>query len=70
MRPSERILTQRELEVADYLSLGHSYQMIAYDMRISVNTVKAHVQSIYTKVGVGNKTALANWYRDTCHPKR
>ena len=70
MPSNDRALTERELEVAEHLSLGHSYQAIAHHLVVSVNTVKTHVQNIYLKAGVGNKTALARWYRDEHHPNR
>lgn len=52
-------LTQREVEVLQVLSAGSSNKEIARDLRISANTVDAHVSSIMKKVGVSNRTKLA-----------
>ena len=43
--------TERELEIIRELVLGRSYQEIADDMEISVNTVKGHLKNIYMKTG-------------------
>ena len=45
-------LSQRELDVLEYLPGRMRNQEIAADMYVSVNTVKTHVASIYRKLGV------------------
>jgi LuxR family transcriptional regulator, maltose regulon positive regulatory protein len=45
-------LTERELEVLRYLPTMFKNQEIAADMYVSVNTVKAHLRSLYRKLGV------------------
>ena len=52
-------LTQREEEVLELLLKGHSNTMIAKMLSISIHTVKAHVESIYRKLGVHNKVQAA-----------
>ncbi len=52
-------VTGRELEVLAYLAAGHDNHRIAAELRISVRTVKAHVSSLYRKLGAGNRTQLA-----------
>jgi len=52
-------LTQREVEVALLLEAGQTYRNIADELNISPRTVKAHAQSIYTKLNVKDRLALA-----------
>ncbi len=49
-------LTERELEVLNLLSRGLANKQIAVELGISEHTVKFHVSSIYTKLGVTNRT--------------
>lgn len=49
-------LTQRELEVFSFLSLGKQNKEIAHSLGISENTVKFHISSIFTKLHVTNRT--------------
>jgi DNA-binding NarL/FixJ family response regulator len=49
-------LTTRELEVLELLAEGMANKQIAYELEISEHTVKFHVSSIYTKLGVTNRT--------------
>ena len=48
-------LSERELEVIRLLEEGLSNQEIAARLHISLNTVKAHLKSIYGKLGVNNR---------------
>ncbi|MFK5893654.1 MAG: helix-turn-helix transcriptional regulator [Pseudomonadota bacterium] len=52
-------LTKREFTVANALSQGKSYKLIAEKLKISPSTVNKHALSIYTKLDVSNKTELA-----------
>jgi len=54
------LFSNRELEVLYYLSLGDTNKAIAETLIISVNTVKKHVQSIFTKLNVTNRSAAIN----------
>lgn len=49
-------LTDREMEVLQLLAQGLANKQIAANLSISEHTVKFHVSSIYTKLGVGNRT--------------
>ena len=49
-------LTQRELELTDYLAHGSSNQEIAEKMYISLSTVKRMVETVISKLGATNKT--------------
>lgn len=52
-------LTARETEVLQLLAQGLANKQIATKLRISEHTVKFHVSSIYTKLGVMNRTEAA-----------
>ncbi len=52
-------LTPREAEVALFLKVGDTYKVIADKLNITPRTVKAHAQSIYTKLNVKDRLALA-----------
>jgi DNA-binding NarL/FixJ family response regulator len=59
---SEQInLTSRESQVLRHLSLGLSNKEIAKAMEISVETVKEHVQNIFRKIHVSDRTQAAVW---------
>ena len=49
-------LSERELEVLRLLAAGRSNPEIAGDLCVSLNTVKAHVKSIFAKLGVHNRS--------------
>lgn len=45
-------LSERELEVLQYLVKGYSYKMISANCFVSLSTVQAHIKNIYTKLHV------------------
>ena len=49
-------LTERETEVLEQLSKGLTYDQIAENLFISYGTVRKHVENIYRKLGVNNRT--------------
>ena len=53
-------LSKREIEVAELLFAGLKNAQIAEKLFISEITVKKHLQKIYDKVGVNNRTSLIN----------
>lgn len=57
-------LTGREIEIMEKLSLGRINKEIADDLGLCVNTVRAHLQNIYNKLGVENRTEASIKYLD------
>jgi DNA-binding NarL/FixJ family response regulator len=54
------LLTKREIEVLELLSKGFLYKEIADKQCISISTVKSHLNHIYQKLQVQNKTEAIN----------
>ena len=54
-RASEKGLTAREREILLYISKGFSNDEIGKQLGISANTVKAHVASILSTLGAGDR---------------
>jgi DNA-binding NarL/FixJ family response regulator len=52
-------LSDRQMEVLELLAEGCSYEEIAARLFISINTVKFHVRSIFSQLGVRNRVAAA-----------
>jgi LuxR family transcriptional regulator, maltose regulon positive regulatory protein len=52
------LLSERELEVLQYLAMGLSYEEIGRQLFLSLNTIQFHVKNIYRKLSV-NKRAHA-----------
>jgi ATP/maltotriose-dependent transcriptional regulator MalT len=49
------VLTERERNVLYYLAQGYKNSEIGEVLNISVHTVKAHLETIYEKLGVVNR---------------
>lgn len=49
-------LTAREIEILDYVAQGNSNKEIAFQLRISDQTVKNHITSILRKLAVNDRT--------------
>jgi DNA-binding NarL/FixJ family response regulator len=56
---AEIALTAREAQILQMLELGHSNRDIAAQLSIAVYTVKNHVHSLLTKLGVSTRTEAA-----------
>jgi DNA-binding NarL/FixJ family response regulator len=54
-----KALTEREVEVVRAVATGHSNAEIATALFMSVATVKAHISSILSKLGLDNRTQIA-----------
>ena len=59
-RPFEE-LTGRELDVLKLVARGLSNKQIAWRLAISEKTVKAHMTSIFGRIGVADRTQAALW---------
>lgn len=56
--PSERpTLTDREADVLRFLAEGHTAQRIGVALRLSEGAIRAHLQSLYEKLGVADRAA-------------
>ena len=56
--PQYDTLTNREKEVLDLLVKGYPTEVIASTLFISSNTLKRHIQNIYNKLNVHNRSEL------------
>lgn len=54
-----KYLTDRELEVLEYVTDGYTNSEIADKLMITHHTVKAHIASILRKMGVKNRLSAA-----------
>ncbi len=61
--PEKMDLSRREKEVAQRLIEGQSYQEIASDLLVSLNTVRHYVKCLYKKFEVSNKIQLSKKLR-------
>jgi DNA-binding CsgD family transcriptional regulator len=52
-------LTPREWETAARIADGRSYKEAAYELGISIKTVKAHMSRVYEKTGAASNVGLA-----------
>ena len=56
-----RALTRRESEVLHWVGLGKSNREIAEILDLAPATVSKHLERIYPKLGVDNRTAAAHF---------
>lgn len=54
-------LTPRETQVLRHIALGLSNKEIAFSLRLSVDTVKEHVQNVLRKLEVNDRAQAAVW---------
>lgn len=65
LTPADRLriafpeLTPRQLEVASWIACGKSNEDIALILDVGIDTVKAHVKAIHTKIGANGRLAIA-----------
>lgn len=53
---AEEPLTPREIAVLERVAAGKANKLIAWDLSLSEDTVKAHLRSIYSKLDVNDRT--------------
>ena len=56
-------LTPRERQVLEMVAGGHTNKEISFALGASLNTIYRHTNSIFTKLGVSNRTEAALTYR-------
>ena len=69
----ELVLTARQAQILRMLEMGLSNRDIADQLRIAIHTVKNHVHSVLTKLGVSTRAeaaALARTVRYTVGQRR
>ncbi|MGW0805052.1 response regulator [Nonomuraea sp. NPDC002799] len=66
-RPAQPIeaLTVREEEILVTVARGRTNSEIADELHISLSTVKSHIASLMTKIGVRNRVEIAMWAYET-----
>jgi DNA-binding NarL/FixJ family response regulator len=57
-------LSARELQVLRLVTRGLANKQIARNLGISESTVKAHIGSVFRRIGVTDRTSAAVWARD------
>ncbi len=57
-------LSSRERQIIQLIQQAKSNKEIAYELSLTVGTVKEYVYRIFRKLGVTNRTELALWSRD------
>src|SRR5581483_9618397 len=68
-RPAPRvsdldILTDREREVLALICEGHTDAQMSVMLKLSQNTVRNHIASLYRKIGVNRRGAAIIWARE------
>jgi DNA-binding NarL/FixJ family response regulator len=58
---SAQPLSDREIEVIHAIAKGRTNQEIGAELFISLSTVKSHVSSVQTKLGLRNRVEIAAW---------
>ena len=58
---ARRSLSEREIEVVREIARGRTNLEIGAQLFISLSTVKSHVSTIQTKLGLRNRTEIAVW---------
>ncbi|MFG2077914.1 DNA-binding response regulator, NarL/FixJ family, contains REC and HTH domains [Nonomuraea maritima] len=59
--PAGDPLTERELDVVRLVARGRTNQEVAAELFVSLSTVKTHLGSIQSKLGVRNRVEIAAW---------
>ena len=54
-RALQAVLSRREFAVLELLPSLRSMDEIASDLTVSINTLKSHIRSVYSKLGVSNR---------------
>lgn len=60
VKKRETLLSPRHQQIVQCILKGKSYQQIADELFISIDTVRSHIKKIYKMLNVNTKTALIN----------
>ena len=63
-------LSNREREVVTAYAEGQSYKEIARSLNISPTTVRSHLRTVYSKLGVTSKIELVHYLNNTTEPRQ
>lgn len=63
-------LTPRELEIVEFVKQGLSNKIIAYNLKLSENTVRNHLRNIMEKLGLKNRVQVATLALKEDHKRR
>lgn len=63
-RPEVTAITDREREVLGLVAEGLANKQVARKLGITERTVKAHLTSIFQRIGVSDRTQAALWAKD------
>ncbi|MGH8895994.1 MAG: response regulator transcription factor [Egibacteraceae bacterium] len=55
-----QMLSDRELQVAELVSTGHTNRQIARSLSLSEKTVETYLRRIFAKLGVSSRAAVAS----------
>lgn len=69
-RLQELGLSPREVTVALLVARGCSNEEIGHELGLSPLTIKKHLERLYDRLEVGNRTALAAWIWEHAPPRR
>jgi DNA-binding NarL/FixJ family response regulator len=67
--PAARSLSAREEEVLRLVAAGLANKLIARKLAISERTVKAHLTSVFARIGVTDRTQAALWAKEHLPPE-
>ena len=67
--PSLKLLTDRELEIAELVAEGSSNKMVATRLGITERTVKAHLTSSFNKTGARGRLELSLMVKGEFSPR-
>jgi DNA-binding NarL/FixJ family response regulator len=62
--PPPEVLSGREAEVLALVAQGLANKQVARSLGISEHTVKVHLNNVYRRIGVNDRTSAALWARD------
>jgi len=59
--PRDKDLTEQERLILSFIAMGLNNQSVMEKLHITKNTIKTHIRSIFSKLGVSDRTQAAIW---------